>query len=59
MQGSDRTKLLYPRSFHCDETPERKLEEKGLILDHGLGGFGLSLCSLADRGKAASLKKCG
>ena len=39
--------------------PEHKLEEKGLMLDHGLGGFSLSLCSLADRGKAASLRKCG
>lgn len=39
--------------------PEHKLEEKGLILDHGLGGFSLFLCSLVDRGKAASLRKCG
>lgn len=42
--------------------PEHNLKEKGLILDHGLGGFSLSLAgpiALGTEVKLHSMRECG
>lgn len=48
--------------FSVMRLPEHKLEEKGLVLDHGLGGFSLSLVgptALGTEVKLHSMRECG